>query len=236
MTDALGTSPHPCIQIPSHPTLANLHVILFLLLLLLLLFLIFFLLLLTFSLLIFLFLLLFHHLQLLFLVLIIFLFLFPFRYFLFPKLFQLSHHHSYFPSSICRPVRLHFLLCEHFLSHSNLCSIGRSHFLSYRISLPQCVLGASILQGELCGVATPRYWAGGRGGRREGRVYGLRNIIISYHVQEVCSKVVTFEDKYNNLPRGSCKSSIFAWKIDFFVKLPEKIKIFRKFACKIDIF
>src|SRR6218665_2987901 len=145
MTDALGTSPHPCIQIPSHPTLANLHVILFLLLLLLLLFLIFFLLLLTFSLLIFLFLLLFHHLQLLFLVLIIFLFLFPFRYFLFPKLFQLSHHHSYFPSSICRPVRLHFLLCEHFLSHSNLCSIGRSHFLSYRISLPQGVLGASIL-------------------------------------------------------------------------------------------
>jgi len=35
------------------------------------------------------------------------------------------------------------------------------------------------------------------GGRRGvvGIVDGSENIIISYHVQEVCSKVVTFEEK-----------------------------------------
>jgi len=35
---------------------------------------------------------------------------------------------------------------------------------------------------------------GGEGGR-EGVVDGLRNIIIFYYVQEVCSKVVTFQAK-----------------------------------------
>jgi len=47
--------------------------------------------------------------------------------------------------------------------------------------------GASILG---VGVATPRFWAG-----VVGVVDGSRNIIISYHVQEVCSKVVNFEEK-----------------------------------------
>jgi len=40
------------------------------------------------------------------------------------------------------------------------------------------------------GFATPRFWAGGRRGVAEGVVNGLGNIIISYHVQEVFSKVV----------------------------------------------
>ena len=51
-------------------------------------------------------------------------------------------------------------------------------------------------------VATlPRVWAEGvvrvAGGPRgsQGIVDGSLNIIISYHVQEVCSKVVTFEEK-----------------------------------------
>ena len=47
------------------------------------------------------------------------------------------------------------------------------------------------------GSRTPRFWAGGRGGRRGavGVVHGSLNINISIHVQEVCSKVVTFEEK-----------------------------------------
>ena len=46
------------------------------------------------------------------------------------------------------------------------------------------------------------------------------------------SKVTTFEEKWNNLPGSSCKWSIFAWKIDIFVKLPEKSEIFWEFAWK----
>src|SRR6218665_3177608 len=66
--------------------------------------------------------------------------------------------------------------------------------------------GASML-GRL-GVATlADIWQGGRG-----RVVKF----ISYNVQEVCSKVVTFEKKKNNLPRSSCKWPIFAWKVKFF--------------------
>src|SRR6218665_2423791 len=48
------------------------------------------------------------------------------------------------------------------------------------------------------GVATPRFWAGGAvGGLGDSRLGrgGSLNIIISYHVQDVCSKVVTFEEK-----------------------------------------
>ena len=50
------------------------------------------------------------------------------------------------------------------------------------------------------GVVTPSFWAGSRGSHREslGRrvvVDESLNIIISYHVQEVCSKVVPFEEK-----------------------------------------
>jgi len=44
---------------------------------------------------------------------------------------------------------------------------------------------------------------------------GSWNIIISYHVQELCSKVVTFEEKWNNLLRSCCKLAVFAWKINF---------------------
>jgi len=38
-----------------------------------------------------------------------------------------------------------------------------------------------------------RFWAGGRGKGSQGVVDGSGNIIISCHVQEVYSKVVTFE-------------------------------------------
>ena len=62
-----------------------------------------------------------------------------------------------------------------------------------------------------------------------GVVDGSWNIIVPYHVQEVCSKVVTFEEKYNNLPRSSCKWPILPGKSMFF-KLPEKNPIFLKFA------
>src|SRR6218665_3388499 len=47
---------------------------------------------------------------------------------------------------------------------------------------------------------------GGSQGGRSGVVDWSSNIIIiSYHVQEVCSKVVTFEEKYNILPKSCCK-------------------------------
>ena len=75
-----------------------------------------------------------------------------------------------------------------------------------------------------------------------GVVDGSWNIIISYHVQEVFSKVVIFEKKLCNLSRSSCKWPIFAWKIDVFVKLSEKSKFFEKlpgkfgFFCEIEIF
>jgi len=48
------------------------------------------------------------------------------------------------------------------------------------------------------GVATPRFWAGGAwgggggGGGGGGIVDGSLNSSISYHVQKVCSKLVTF--------------------------------------------
>jgi len=44
------------------------------------------------------------------------------------------------------------------------------------------------------GVATPRFWVGWVVGIAGGRgvVDGWWNIIISYHIQEVCSKVVIF--------------------------------------------
>ena len=39
-------------------------------------------------------------------------------------------------------------------------------------------------------------------------------------LQEVCSKVVTFEEKeIHNLLRGSCKWVISAWKIEIFCKI-----------------
>ena len=45
----------------------------------------------------------------------------------------------------------------------------------------------------------PRFWAGGRVGLQRlgvGRSWtGCEICIISYHVQEFCSKVVTFEEK-----------------------------------------
>jgi len=44
------------------------------------------------------------------------------------------------------------------------------------------------------GVATPRFWAGGRV-VAGGLVDGSWNSITSYHVQEVCWKVSSFEEK-----------------------------------------
>jgi len=64
-----------------------------------------------------------------------------------------------------------------------------------------------VNSGRVGGSRPPRFWAGGSwgvadwvvGGRRLGRwgvVDGSWNfIILSYHVQEVCSKVMTFEEK-----------------------------------------
>jgi len=58
---------------------------------------------------------------------------------------------------------------------------------------------------EIGGSRPPRFWVGvvvvGRRGSWTGRKILLYLII----VEEVCSKVVTFEEKYNNLPRNSCK-------------------------------
>src|SRR6218665_136586 len=53
---------------------------------------------------------------------------------------------------------------------------------------------------EVEGVATPRFWAGGRGvvGNRGSRVRVVKYYYIlscTLFVQEVCSKVVTFEEK-----------------------------------------
>ena len=47
---------------------------------------------------------------------------------------------------------------------------------------------------------------------------------------------MTFEEKYNNLARSSCKWYIFPWKLKYFVKLIEKIEIFGNFLGKVEIF
>jgi len=75
-----------------------------------------------------------------------------------------------------------------------------------------------------------RMGRGGIAGWVVGVVDGSWNIIISYYVQEVYSKV-TFKEKSKNLP-SSCKWAIFDWKIEIVFKLPEKIEIFWKFAWK----
>ena len=77
---------------------------------------------------------------------------------------------------------------------------------------------------------------GGRWGEVVDGSWTGREILLylySYYVQDVCSTVVTFEEKLHTLPRSSCKWAIFAWKIDFF-KFPEKkSKFFKEFAWKI---
>src|SRR6218665_2613733 len=114
------------------------------------------------------------------------------------------------------------------------------HF-SWKRLLSHCYPGASILGAE--GGDPHILGRGSCGGCREGRrwiVDGSRNIIISYHVHEVhvCSKVFTFEEKLNNLARGSCKWTFFAWKNKFFncLKKSKFSKIFLQnsiFFCKI---
>src|SRR6218665_3458929 len=53
-----------------------------------------------------------------------------------------------------------------------------------------------IARARLLCVATPRFWTGGYGGQGVMGVAGeSRNNIISYHLKEVCSKVVTFEEQ-----------------------------------------
>src|SRR6218665_48363 len=85
------------------------------------------------------------------------------------------------------------------------------------------------------GVATPPdFGQGAWGGRR-----GWCGVVKYYYT--LSSTGCTFEsgdfvEKWNNLPRNSCKWAIFAWKIErnfklpeksnFFVKLPEKWKYF----------
>src|SRR6218665_916024 len=63
-------------------------------------------------------------------------------------------------------------------------------------------MSSNSRQGQTWGVGgsrPPEFGQGGRGGSQG----GSRNIIIAYYVQEVCFKVVTFEEKYNNLPRSA---------------------------------
>src|SRR6218665_718190 len=82
--------------------------------------------------------------------------------------------------------------CFHhsFLEASSFFSILPLVILSpWKRLLSHCYPGASILGAE---GRDPGFWAGGR---REGRSGVVVNIIISYRVQEVCSKVVTFEEK-----------------------------------------
>ena len=90
--------------------------------------------------------------------------------------------------------------------------------------------------GDWRGRDLSRFWSWGVAGRV---VDGSWNII-SYHVQEVhvCSKVVTFEEKWNNLDRSCCKWPIFAWKIEliFFLNCLKNRNFLESFAWKIDFF
>src|SRR6218665_3805972 len=113
--------------------------------------------------------------------------------------------------------------CFHhsFLEASSFFSILPLVILSsWKRLLSHCYSGASILGLR---VATPRFWAGGsQGGLQEGRWSRGRVVkyyyILSCSLQEVCSKVVTFEEKWNNnLPRGSCKWTIFCLENRFFL-------------------
>src|SRR6218665_1910413 len=86
--------------------------------------------------------------------------------------------------------------CSHhsFLEASSFFSILPLVILSsWTRFLSHCYPGASILGVE--GRDPQILGRGSQAGRVVGVVDGSRNIIISYHVQEVCSKVVTFEEK-----------------------------------------
>ena len=128
----------------------------------------------------------------------------------------------------------------------------------------QCAAGAwpCVNREGLGGRGPPDFGLGVVGDRREGHggSWTGREILlylIMYVVQEVRSKVVTFEEKWNILPRSSCKyqflpgKSIFvseiAWKIKFFwkfawknrncfAKLPEKLKFLENLPGKIENF
>src|SRR6218665_2620091 len=71
--------------------------------------------------------------------------------------------------------------------HSKTCKKfkGQMPLLSMSMQTDYCAIGVNP---EGLGVATPRFWAGGCGGRRVGRkrgrgvVDGSENIITSYHV------------------------------------------------------
>src|SRR6218665_2466630 len=88
----------------------------------------------------------------------------------------------------------------------------------------------------------PDFWHGGRGRSQRGSQgeslgsWTGRELLLYLIIQEVCSKVVTFEEKRNNLPRSSCKWPIFAWKFEYFFKSFEKSKFFGNLPGKIYTF
>src|SRR6218665_1553194 len=72
-------------------------------------------------------------------------------------------------------------------------SIHRVYTSEFGISLLPVPSGASIL--GVGGRDPQDFGQGGRGGRRGGCGWAVKYYYICYHVQEVCSEVVTFEDK-----------------------------------------
>ena len=76
-------------------------------------------------------------------------------------------------------------------------------------------------------VATPRFWAGGRG--RVVKYYYILSCTGSRAYMYV-RKWWLLKRNNNNLPRSSCKWPIFAWRFEFLREIAWKIESFRKFA------
>src|SRR6218665_1514153 len=83
------------------------------------------------------------------------------------------------------------------------------------------MLPYSTAQGrQSWGAATHRFWAGGSWN------------IIYYYAQEVCLEVVTWKRNKIICQEVAVNDQFLPGKSKFFVKLPEKIKIFWKFVIK----
>ena len=82
------------------------------------------------------------------------------------------------------------------------------------------------------GVATPIFWTGESWGSWTGREILLYVIMYWKYVR----KRWLLERNRIILHRSSCKWPIFAWKIEFLVKLLEKLKFFENLPAKVEIF
>lgn len=79
------------------------------------------------------------------------------------------------------------------------------------------------------------FWAWASWGS-QGVVDGSRNMIISYHVQAECSKVVTLKIKRIIWPEVAVNIHICLENGNLLVKLHGKIEIFGNFLAKLDLF